>query len=233
MTPWPELIWSPRRRRYRRRRSSGLHPLDPGRRPHQRRQRREALALIEEHRDLIRAVAHEYSVPTAAVTGALLWDPCENPYVRPFLRLGPGRVYPFHLRRRSMAELVERSGLVDDPGGSARARMRRLREPEVAIRYIAAILGLHAANYLRIAGVDIGGDAGVLCTLYQGGNSEERARRLAERRRADPAARPLPAEEMGPWVAEHAALLEGLVEGCGARRAVRPAETAAPAPAAA
>ena len=30
----------------------------------------------------------------------------------------------------------------------------------------------HADNYLKIAGVDISEDVGVLCTLYQGGNSE-------------------------------------------------------------
>jgi hypothetical protein len=58
----------------------------------------------------------------------------------------------------------------------------------------------HSANYLKIAGVDISGNVGVLCTLYQGGNSEERAARLAERRKKDPKAQPIAADEMGPWV---------------------------------
>jgi hypothetical protein len=43
----------------------------------------------------------------------------------------------------------------------------------------------------------------VFCTLYQGGDSAERARRLADRRLRDPGAMPRAADEMGPWVAEH------------------------------
>lgn len=98
--------------------------------------------------------------------------------------------------------MVERDGLVP-PCRSGRERMWRLRQVEWSIAYIAAILGRHADVYEELAGFTIRHDAAVLCTLYQGGDSEMRAHRLAARLRQDNEAVPIPGNSMGPWVGEH------------------------------
>jgi hypothetical protein len=198
--------WARRRRGlipFRRRRVSGLHPAQPRRRRGFERQRLAALDHIRASRDLIRAEAERHGVAEEAIAGAVLWDALENPYKRPLLRLGPGKVRPRHLGRPSAAELAERARLVPFSPMSSLERWRLLRRPDTSIVYIAAILACHAADYREIAGVEIGNDPGVLCTLYHGGNSAERARRLAARRCHDPGAVPRAADEMGPWVAEH------------------------------
>jgi hypothetical protein len=195
----------------RRLRTTGLAPGQP--RPDRRaeRQRLRALALIEAERAHICRVAERYGVAPEALAGALLWDPLENPYRRNILRLGPGRVHPREMFRPSTAEQVEARGLVSVPTSSTLQRMRRLRQPRWAIAYVAAILRMHADNYRRIARVDVTRDPAVLCTLYQGGKSETRARRFVARRRLDPGARPAPADEMGPWVQREADFIRRLL----------------------
>jgi hypothetical protein len=182
---------------------SGLHPGQPRRRRGIERQRLNALEQVRLRRQLISEEAGRHGIAEEAIAGAVLWDALENPYTRPFLRLGPGKVRPSRLGDLSAAELAEEAGLVPFSPGGALARWRLLRRPDSAIVYIAAILACHAADYREIAGVEIGDEPAVLCTLYQGGDSAERARRLAARRRQDPGAMPRPADEMGPWVAEH------------------------------
>jgi hypothetical protein len=156
-------------------------------------------------------VARLYGLAPEAIAGALLWDPLENPYRRRVLRLGPGRVHPREMVRRSEAEKVEARGLISVKGGSTLGRMRRLRQPRWAIRYIAAIMRMHAENYSRFAAVDVAGDPAILCTLYQGGRSEARAARLASRRRTDPRVRPTPGDEMGLWVQRHLSFIRELL----------------------
>jgi hypothetical protein len=167
--------------------------------------------LISEQRDQIHTVARLHKISPDAIAGAILWDALENPYRRPWLRLGPGKVHPFELGRKSDAERAEEAGLVQFTPRGAWRRLRVLRRPEGAIAYIAAILAYHAANYETIAGVDIRADPAVLCTLYQGGASETRAARLARRRARNPRAMPRAAEEMGPWVHEQRAFIGALL----------------------
>lgn len=198
--------WARRHRGWvpiRRRAVSGLDPAQPRRRPGFERQRLAALEHVRSRRELIRATAVRYAIAEEAIVGAILWDAFENPYTRPFLRLGPGKVRPSRLGGPSAAERAEEAGLVPFSPAGALARWRLLHRPASAIVYIAAILACHAADYRRIAGVEIGNDPAVLCTLYQGGGSATRARRLAVRRLRDPGAMPRAADEMGPWVAEH------------------------------
>jgi hypothetical protein len=194
---------------YRRRRVSGLHPAEPRRRRGLERQRIAAVEHVRSHRGLIRAAAGRHEIAAEAIAGAILWDALENPYKRPFLRLGPGKVRPSRLGGRSAAEAAERAGRVPFSPPSAVVRWRLLRRPDSAIVYIAAILASHAADYREIAGVEIGHDPAILCTLYQGGESAKRARRLADRRLHDPGAMPRAADEMGPWVAEHIDFVRG------------------------
>jgi Protein of unknown function (DUF1402) len=195
----------------RRLKRTGRDPLQPWPGLRRERERQRGLGFVVAHRSRIREEAERYGIAPEAIAGAVTWDMLENPYRRPVLRLGPGRVYPCHLLRRSEAEKVEEIGLVQVEPGSAWLRLRRLRQPRWAIRYVAAIMRRHADNYLRIAGVDISDNPGVLCTLHQGGNSEKRAARLARRRRTDPEAAPSPADEMGLWVERHADFLRSLV----------------------
>jgi hypothetical protein len=175
------------------------------------RQRRHAIALVADWRAEIHGLAARYDVSAEAIAGAVLWDALENPYRRPWLRLGPGKVHPRERGRKSDAERAEDAGLVPFAPRGALSRLRTLRRPDGAFTYIAAILAWHARNYETIAGVDIRSDPAVLCTLYQGGRSEERAARLARRRARDPTAQPRAGDQMGPWVAERRGFIRGLL----------------------
>ena len=201
---------------FRRRRVSGLPPAQPRRRRGVERQRLEALDQVGSRRELIRAAAAHYRVAEEAIAGAILWDALENPYKRPFPRLGPGKVRPTRLGGLSAAELAERAGLVPFSPESPLARWRLLRRPDSAIVYIAAILAHHAADYRQIAGVEIADDPAVLCTLYQGGESAERARRLADRRLRAPRTMPRAADEMGLWVAANIDFVRATLRGAAA-----------------
>ena len=212
-------VWVKRPRsllRYRRRRASRLQPSEPRSSRGLERQRLTAVALIRDWRTEIRLLAGLYSVSADAIAGVILWDAVENPYRRPLLRLGPGKVHPLELGRKSDAERAEEAGLTPFTPGGAVGRLRILRRPGGALVYIAAILAYHAANYESIAGVDIRADPAVLCTLYQGGASEARARRLARRRARDLGAKPHAGDEMGPWVETQRVFIRGLLATPGA-----------------
>jgi hypothetical protein len=197
--------------RYRRRRASGQPPDEPRASRGLERQRRAAIELIRERRAEINILADLYDVSADAIAGVTLWDALEDPYRRPVLRLGPGKVHPCELGRKSDARRAEEAGLLPFTAGGPVRRMRLLRRSEAALAYIAAIFAYHAGNYESIAGVDIRGDPAILCTLYQGGASELRARRLARRRVSDPDAQPVPGDEMGPWVEAQRAFIRGLL----------------------
>jgi hypothetical protein len=77
-------------------------------------------------REIIRAAATRYGIAEVAIAGAVLWDALENPYKRPFMRLGPGKVRPSRLGGPSAAELAERAGLVPFSPATALARWRLL-----------------------------------------------------------------------------------------------------------
>jgi hypothetical protein len=186
--------------RYRRWRSSGQQPYEPRPSGVLERQRRDGLALIQDWRTEIHVLAGVYDVSADAIAGVILWDAAEDPYRRRLLRLGPGKVHPCELGRKSDAKRVEEAGLAPFAPRGPVSRLRVLRRPEGGLVYIAAILAYHAGNYESIAGVDIRADPAILCTLYQGGASEARAARLARRRARDPGAQPVPGDEMGPWV---------------------------------
>ena len=198
--------------RYRRRKESGLAPFAPRASRERERQRLAALTLISEWREEIPVLAGLYDVSATAIAGVILWDALEDPYWRAVLRLGPGKVHPCELGRKSDAKRAEEAGLAPFSPRGPVSRLRILRRPEGALVYIAAILAYHARNYESIAGVDIRQDPAILCTLYQGGASELRAARLARRRAEDPGAKPVPGDEMGPWVETQLAFIQALLE---------------------
>jgi hypothetical protein len=200
------LIWRWRQRPV----GSGLPPGECRPDARRERQRLETLEVISGRVAEIRAAADRHRIPAEAIAGAIVWEGLENPYLRPWGRLGPGKVRPIRFLQPAYAELVEREQSVRQPIGTLR-RVIRLRDPGSAIEYVAAILGHHAAVYEDLAGVEIRNDVGVLCTLYQGGDSERRAKRFADGRASDPSARPRPGNDMGPWVARNLDFLSSLL----------------------
>jgi len=172
--------------------------LDPAKRrdcPNEEAQRLEAIHVVTKYRFNINREANLRDVPATAIAGAILWEGIEDPdglIFHKFFYYGPGHVHGFWKSSKYPfgdieAEKVEGDGKGKVPPASGRvARYQRLRQPEWAIIYIAAIMARHADNYETIAHVDIRHDVGLLCTLYHGGNSEERAQKLAANRLAAP-----------------------------------------------
>lgn len=192
--------------------ASGLPPTTP--RPNRRTeaQRVEALELVTRHAAHIYAAASQNDIAPEAVAGAIVWEGVENPYRRRFARLGPGKVRPIKPLRKSDAQRVEGEGRIR-PASGALERFARVRDPVWAIYYVAAVIGRHADIYEKLGGVRIRDDVGILCTLYQGGGSEQRATRFARRREEDSFARPAAADDMGPWVLSNLGFVRSLLEG--------------------
>lgn len=59
---------------------------------------------------------------------------------------------------------------------------KAIMEPDRSLAYMAAIIRRAIDDYREIAGIDISGNPGITATLYNVGNSRERARRLASQR---------------------------------------------------
>jgi hypothetical protein len=197
--------------RIQRQKASGLPHWKERSDPDEEAQRVEALNIVTSERTTIISAGAAYKVAPEAIAGAILWEALENPYHRTFGRLGPGKVHPTETFGKSEAEKVEDEGKVAPKPKDTDERMVRLKQPKWAAIYIAAIMRRHADNYLTIAGVDISNNVGVLCTLYQGGHSEERAKKLAEKRKLDPTAQPQPGDEMGPWVVQNLETIKGML----------------------
>jgi hypothetical protein len=228
----------------------GVDPAKPRDCPNEEAQRLEAIAVVTKYRFNINHEANLRDVPATAIAGAILWEGIEDPDGRIFhkyFQYGPGHVHGFwnsskHPFGDIEAAKVEGDGEGKVPAAGGRvARYRRLRQPEWAITYIAAIMARHADNYETIAQVDIRDNVGVLCTLYHGGNSEERAKKLAANRLAAVAcaralknttdfqalngakrgklltllrgnAQPQPGDAMGPWVEKWRSWIDQLLQ---------------------
>ena len=189
---------------------SGLAPSAPRSYADLEAQRLEAIKIVSDNCLKISAAASKYGVSWEAIAGAILWEALENPYFRPFKRLGPGKVHVTEWSGKSEAAKVEDEKRVTPPSKDSDELAKRLQQTGWAITYIAAIMQRHADNYKKIAGVDITNNPGALCTLYQGGKSEERAKKLADRRKTDPKAQPIAADEMGPWVEKNMSFIRDL-----------------------
>lgn len=216
-TAFESLIFTPNTLRQlpapqiQRQKASGLPYWQPRTDPDEEAQRLEAINIVKSESKTIIGAGATYKVAPEAIAGAILWEALENPYHRSFNRLGPGKVHVWELSGKSEAEKVEDEKRVVPPAQDSDVRKARLQQPKWAAIYIAAIMRRHADNYLKIAGVDISNNVGVLCTLYQGGHSEERAQKLAEKRKLDPKAQPQAGDEMGPWVEKNLDSIKGLL----------------------
>ena len=173
-------------------------------------QRTDAIQIVTDYRDLINDEAKKHGIPPEAIAGAILWEALENPYSRSFARRGPGKI------RSDVAEKAEQAGFIEKPdtdneNEAGNIRGERLGKGGWALRYAGAIMRLHAKNYMEIAHVDISKDAGVLCTLFNTGDSEEKAKAFAEKLASDPNAKPQPNDTMGQWVNDHASDIKELL----------------------
>ena len=70
--------------------------------------------------------------------------------------------------------------------------------PDTTLDYMAAVLKISIDSYRDLAGVDISGNPGLTATLYNLGDVTDRARALAEKRKADPSA--MPEENYYGWL---------------------------------
>ncbi|HAZ43743.1 MAG TPA: hypothetical protein DDW76_10445 [Cyanobacteria bacterium UBA11369] len=178
-------------------------------------QRTEAIDMVITYMGDIMNAGDRYKIPYQSIMGAILWEALENPYPGWYSRnnwKGPGKI---QYETGQIADQVERAELVPrQPDDNT--RKQHLRKPKNAITYIAAIMRYHANNYLNIAGFNIDAldlitKVGIYCTLYQGGNSERRAIRLAEQRRTDRSAQPKMGDDMAEWVVQNLPYIEYLI----------------------
>ena len=189
-------------------RYSGLPPSAPRPSPSDEQQRKQAIAQVQRHCDEIVATANRWGIPPEAIAGAILWEALENPVrgrrVWEDPGPGPGKVHCFNDDlSKTVAEKAEEHGKV----AKARipeVRFARLLDPSWAIKYIGAILSDEVDIYRQPPpkgpGVDISQNVGVLLTLYEGGNAEGRAAKLAADRKTQPDKQPGMGDYMGPWV---------------------------------
>ena len=124
-------------------------------------------------RDLERWVAdQERGYQSAAATGA---TPERDRVIRPYLwTLGPAQV-SFRLAVRSEPQVAATLGR---PRRSAKEVVEALTTAPGNLEYAAALLAQSRLAYAQIAGLDIGGNPGVLATVYHLGSPSVRARRL-------------------------------------------------------
>jgi hypothetical protein len=192
---------------------TGLPPTEPRSDPSVEVQRTGGIALVQQHCQQIVEAARQYGVPPEAIAGAILWEAIEDP-AGLAQRMGitrgpgPGKVHYFELGKPAAAGLAEIDGKINR-SSSVVDRFQRVRDPDSAIRYIGAILSDSADAYRKEAGVDISQDVGVLLTLYEEGDAEQKARSLSAARAHDPSASPSPGGDMGPWVVENLPWVRG------------------------
>lgn len=187
-------------------------------------QRVETIALVQSNISHILNEAARFQVPAEAIVGAVVWEAFENPYPGWFPRSnwrGPGKVQH---ETGAIADQVEQSGLLPRQPNET-ARRERLQDFRNAITYVAAIMRFHANVYLNVAEFNINSlydtkEIGIFCTLYQGGNSEDRAATLRERLQStvDPNqintglySEPNLGDDMSEWVLTYLDYIEQLI----------------------
>lgn len=96
---------------------------------------------------------------------------------------GLGQINP--LTALMLSDMVSRkSGYQKLNENDAAGVYKAIMDPDRSLAYMAAIIRRSIDDYETIAGVDISTNPGITATLYNVGNSRERARRLASRRAA-------------------------------------------------
>ena len=167
---------------------------------------------LADHKALIVAAEKRWRVDRRAIAGAIAWEALEN--VRstdaiPGTRFsGPGKV---HYRSNHFSEGVPVAKEVEDRGAlpkrTQEARRQRLAKPDGAVEYIGAIMRAFADEG-RKAGYDLYRDPAMLTTFYNAWDLAGVKGLFEKKKHPAPLS---PNEEMGTWVRDHLAYLEGAV----------------------
>jgi RHS repeat-associated protein len=184
-------------------RFSGKAPWQPRDDSYEEKQRLYAINLVKQNSSFICEQAKKYKITPDAIAGAILWEGIENPYRKTDFSFSqskiPGKIHAFQFPGKyTEMQKVEEEGRVPwDPFGNDYIggyvyRRPHLEKTENAIIAIAAILDRSASIYERlplsqplINGINIRNQAGVLTSLYQGGNPEGRSENFARRVREE------------------------------------------------
>jgi hypothetical protein len=94
---------------------------------------------------------------------------------------GLGQINP--LTALMLSDLVhEKSGYAKLDESDAAGVYKAIMDPDISLAFMAAVIRKSIDDYKEIAGVDISGNPGLTATLFNIGNSQQRARALATRR---------------------------------------------------
>lgn len=94
---------------------------------------------------------------------------------------GLGQINP--LTALMLSDLVhEKSGYPKLDENDAAGVYKAIMDPDISLAYMAAVIRKSIDDYKEIADVDISGNPGLTATLFNIGNSQQRARALASRR---------------------------------------------------
>ncbi len=111
---------------------------------------------------------------------------------------GLGQINP--LTALMLTDMVsQRSGYPKLHASDAAAVYKAIMDPDISLAYMAAVLRKSIDDYRSIADMDISKNPGITATLFNVGNSQERARTLA-RRNAGSASPVLPEENYYGWL---------------------------------
>jgi hypothetical protein len=161
-------------------------------------------------RDLERWVADQERAYREDVEAGL--EPERDRVRSPYLwTLGPAQV-SFRLALRIEPQVA---GVTGRPRRDAKAVLAALSTVPGSLEYAAALLAQSRRAYARIAGLDIGGNPGVMATLYHLGAPTVRARRLASMKEASGAGELPQVNFYGAWVNLHAEEIAGLLNETG------------------
>jgi hypothetical protein len=95
---------------------------------------------------------------------------------------GLGQVNP--LTALKLSDLVvQRSGITPLDENNAAGVYKAIMDPDISLAFVAAAIRQAIDDYREIAGMDISGNPGLTATLYNLGNTLQRAQKLAARNR--------------------------------------------------
>jgi hypothetical protein len=169
-----------------------------------------AQKMLDKYKNFLIEAAQNYGIDPRAIAGAIRWEYEVNTDSR-------NRDYAWYLAAKNnqilgsgsgwgkmhfstAREILSKEGL--NPTNSELADI--LAVAPSAIDMIGKYMREAVNAYKQYAGVDIHDKPEILTTLYQGGNYEQRAKELGDRRsKGIPPLEPQMADEMGPWVKYH------------------------------
>jgi hypothetical protein len=178
------------------------------------------IVTVRKYNSVIQANADKYGISATAIAGAILWEACENPKSMVTLADDGGGLGVPGKFSLTTAKGLYKQRPKDFPKGFE-PTIDNLMRPEVAIRYIAVMMKEDANTYKRLADVDISQKPDILGTLYQQGNAQIPAKKLAAIRAEEKArgvsdenlSQPKPSERaMGSFVRDYKSYINDVLD---------------------